>query len=308
MAVGGRYGTGLVQIAPRPFGQLLADAMNALARVWRPLLGTASIVFLPIGIMTLLAFQLTGATEFLDLVFNDPDYLAALGAEEFLDEARPFLQATAIALGLQALGTLFVYAAMAHLVAVDTAGFRATGAEARRFAARRIPTLLVAGFVALAILAFVAGVGIFVWSIPAAVVGTPNLTSVLIAISLLALLVGPGLWLAVSMSMFVPVAMTEPVGPLRALRRSFRLVRGRWWPTFAFLLLVGLLGFVAVQLIQLVAIPLALVGDLGLGLSLTSAVGILAQGVIIAGYGAMYAAWYIDLRARSEPLSTEELS
>lgn len=308
VAIGARYGTGPVHIAPRPFGQVLGDATNGLARIWKPLVGTALMAFVPIGLLTLAVFELTGATGFLDLVFNDPNQLAGLSAEDFLEEAGPFIRAAIIALGLQALGMLFVYAAMAHLMAVDTAGYRSTGSEARRQAARRFLTLLVAGLIAALALAAVAGIGLFVWSIPAGSVGTPNVTALFLALALLVALVGPGIWMAVSMSMFVPAAIVEPLGPFGALRRSFRLVKGRWWPTFGFLLLVGLAGFVAVQLIQLVAIPLALVGDLGPGISVASALGVAAQGVIIAGYGAMYAAWYIDLRARSETLTAEDLS
>jgi hypothetical protein len=49
------------------------------------------------------------------------------------------------------------------------------------------------------------------------------------------------------------------------------------------------------------------VGELGSGVSVLSALGIGAQGLIVAGIGAMYTAWYIDLRARQEELLSEDL-
>jgi hypothetical protein len=99
----------------------------------------------------------------------------------------------------------------------------------------------------------------------------------------------------------------ERRGVLGSIRRSMQLVRGRWWPTAGFLLLVGLLGGIAIQLIQLVALPLALIGGGGTVLSLASLLGVLAQGLLVAAIAAMSTHWYIDLRARKEELSTETL-
>ena len=297
-----------MQIVPRPLGQVLSDAMNALARVWKPLLSSALMVFIPIGLIALAAFEITGATEFLDLVFNDPEYLAGLSAVEFLDAAEPFLQAAVIGLVLQGLGAVYLYLVATHIMAVDAAGYQVGGREARRHALRRYGVAFLASLLVTIALAAVFALGLLIWSIPAVLVGTPNPTSVLIALVLFLALVGPGIWLAVSMAMYAAVVAVESVGPVAAIRRSFGLVKGRWWPTFGFLLLVGLLGFVAVQLIQLVAIPLIVVGDLAPGVSLASALGIAGQGVIVACYGAMYAAWYIDLRSRIEPLAPTDLN
>ena len=108
--------------------------------------------------------------------------------------------------------------------------------------------------------------------------------------------------------MAVPAAIVAQLGPLRAVQESLRLVRRRWWPTFGFLLLVGLLGFLAVQLIQLVAIPLVFVRDLGPGITGASMLGIATQGVIIAAGGVMLSVWYVDLRSRTEALEAEDLS
>jgi len=99
----------------------------------------------------------------------------------------------------------------------------------------------------------------------------------------------------------------ETRGAVYSIRRSIRLVRGRWWATAGFLLLVGLLGGIAVQLIQLVALPLAVVGGGGAALTVASGLGALAQGLLIAAIAAMYTHWYVDLRARAESLSTESL-
>lgn len=296
-------------IVPRPLGQVLGDAMNALARVWRPLSATALIVFLPIGVITFALFQfIDGATEFLDLVFTDPNLVQSLPAEDLLEMARPFLTAVGIAMVIQALGTIFLYLATARIVAVDAAGERTSGSEARAYALRHYGGAVVASVIVLVVVGVALGLGLAVWSVPLALVGTPNATSSLIAFVLLIALAGPGIWLWVSFSMFLAALSIERLGALTSLRRSYALVKGRWWPTLGFLVLVGLLGFVAVQLIQLVAIPLAAVGSIESGLSIASMLGIVSQGLIVAGYGAMYSAWYIDLRSRKETLTAAELS
>jgi hypothetical protein len=65
---------------------------------------------------------------------------------------------------------------------------------------------------------------------------------VLAAVSFALLTVGysafivPGLFLTVAWCAAVPVLMFESVGPIRALGRSWELVRGHWWTTFGALI------------------------------------------------------------------------
>ena len=124
----------------------------------------------------------------------------------------------------------------------------------------------------------------------------------------LLMLIIPGIWIVFSLSMVLPVVALENAGPAQALRRSFQLVKGRWWPTAGFLLLVGLLGSVAGQIVQFVAAPLLTIGDLSIGLGLGFVVAVVIQGFIVAAIAVMATAWYMDLRARKEPLTTANLS
>jgi hypothetical protein len=296
-----------MQIVPRPFGQILAESISRMGRTWKPLASTALLVFIPFGILTLLAFQMTGAIDFLELVFNDPGALNNLPPDVFFEVSQPFIRAILIAVALQMIATLFVYLTVHHVVASDMSGNPVSGPVARRHALRLMGVGLVSGLVALIVIGVIIGIGLAIWLVPFALVGTPNATSSLVAVLLFLAFVGPGIWLLISFSMTSSVIAIERSGPIRALSRSLSLVKGRWWPTLGFLLMVGLLGSVAIQLIQLVAIPLSVVGDLGTGISLVSALGIGAQGLIVAGIGAMYTSWYIDLRARQEELLSEDL-
>jgi len=258
-------------------------------------------------VAALTVFRFSGAEEFLNLVFNDPAYLDSLPSDELIELATPFLRATLIAVVLQVLASVFVYLASHHVISNDAAGFKTTGADARRVALNRYGAGLLAGLVIFLAIAGVVVAGLIAWTIPWALVGTPNATSVFIAVILMVALMTPAVWLGVTLSMWSSVLVVEKRGAIGSLRRSLHLVRGRWWPTFGFLLLVGLLGSVAIQLIQLVAIPLSVVGELGIGISIASLIGLVAQGLIVAAIAAMYTTWYIDLRAREGELAKDDL-
>lgn len=296
-----------MQIEPRPFGQLLGDSMNSLARTWKSLISSALWAFIPAGFAGFLVFRLSDATEFLDLVFNNPTLLDTLPSDAVLDLAWPFFRAAAATVLIQALAAVFVYVASHRVIATDAAGFTMSGSEARRFALRRYAFALVTGLVALLAIGGLLVAGLIAWLVPLGIVGTPTTTSLFIAFVLSLVLLGPGLWLAVMLSMWSSVVAVERRGIIGSLRRSFQLVRGRWWPTLGYLLVVGLLGSIAIQLIQLVAIPLAFVGQVGFGITIGALLIVVAQGLIVAGIAAMYTTWYLDLRSRKERLLSDEL-
>jgi hypothetical protein len=283
--------------------------MNGLARTWRPLATTALMVFIPVGFITLFVFQSMGATDFLEVVFNNPELLSGLSNEELFELARPFFEAALIAVGIQLLAGAYIHLAVHRIVAADISGVSVSGPDARRHALRRLPRLLVAGLIALVVTGAILSLGLLVWSIP---FGDPSNAlagcgSAIAAFLFLIACVAPAVWIGTGFSMTAPVLALEDAGSVRALRRSFELVRNRWFPTLGYLIVVGLFGSVSVQLIQLIAIPLATVGNIGMGVSLASALGIAAQGLIIAGIGAMWTAWYVDLRSRVETLATDDL-
>jgi hypothetical protein len=295
-------------IVPRQFSQVLGDAMNGLAGTWRTLVLPAMAVSIPVSIATIAAFGVTGGAEFLDQLLNNPQLLQGLPEEVFWRLARPFYLAVGIAALLQIAAGVFLALASHAAVAAHLGGTRLTSGQATRIALRRYAPGLGATILIVIVTAILVGLGTFIWTVPLVSVGTPNTPSAIIAVVLFAVLVGPGVWAGVSASMTTSAVAIENRGVLGSIRRSMHLVRGRWWPTAGFLALVGLLGGIAIQLIQLIALPLAVVGDGGAALSIASGLGVLAQGLLVAGIAAMYTYWYIDLRARKESLSTEALS
>lgn len=294
-------------ITPRPFGQVLSDAMNSLTRTWRALLIPALAVSIPVSIATVVVFRLTGGGEFLDTIVNNPEALQRLPRDVFWELARPFYIAVGISTVLQLISGVFVALASHRAVASDLAGKTLSGGQVSILALRRYARGLVAVLLITLTVAVLVGLGTAMWLAPILAVGTPNTTSVLVALILFVVLMGPGTWAAVSVSMSTSVIAVEDTGALAAIRRSMRLVRRRWWPTLGFLLLVGLLGGIAIQLIQLIALPLAAVGGGSSALTIASALGVLTQGLLVAAISAMYTHWYVDLRSRRETVATTDL-
>ena len=267
-----------MEITPRPFGEILAEGMAMLGRVWKRILAPAFWTFVILGAATIVAFALTGADDILQLILSDPQALVGMNDTEITEAGLLLVQAGSIVLVFQLLGTGFLNLAVHRIVASELAGEQMGAGAASSKALSRLFTLIVAG-----ILAFV-----------------------LVVLGLFALII-PGLWLAGAFSMISAVVALEDAGPLDALRRSFALVRGRWWPTVGFLLLVGLFGSLAAQLVQLVALPIVGAGDVGLGAGLGFVVLVVAQGFVVAAIAVMVTLWYLDLRSRKERLVTESL-
>lgn len=297
----------LMVILPRQFAQVLGDAMNGLANVWRPLAVAGVSAYVPAGILTVLVFKNTGAADFLGQMMNSPDSLQRLSGDVYRELAEPFLVAVGVAVLLQMIAGVFVALTSHSTVAAQIGGRGLTPGEAIRAALNRYARGLGAVLLVVISVTILVGLGGFLWLVPALSVGTPNLASQLVALLLLAALIGPGVWAGVSASMTTSALAIESGGVLHSIRRSMRLVRGRWWATAGFTLIVGFLGGVATQLIQLVALPLVAVGDFGAGLAIAAALGVLAQGLLVAAIAAMFTHWYIDLRARKETLSIESL-
>lgn len=267
-----------MEIPIRTFSDLLTVGLDMLQKTWRPLLAPALGASLVFGFASVVILGSTGALDFFDVVFNDPESMDLMTTDELRDLVAPAVGGLAMATVAQVIVYSFIALVTHRLVASAVAVEAYTGAEAVRFALRRLPTLLIAYLVA----GFLAAIG-------------------------LVLLVLPGLWVIGSISMVAPVVAIERVTSLDGIRRSFNLIRGRWWPTVGYVLLVGLISGFAIQIVQLAAVPLLVVGSPGIALGGVYVFGVLIQGLVAAAVAGMVTVWYIDLRARHEVVMTANL-
>lgn len=135
------------------------------------------------------------------------------------------------------------------------------------------------------------------------------LYGLLVAVASLLLLL-PGIYLYVAWVASIPALLLEDKRGFNALRRSFRLVRGSWWSTFARLLvafvLVAIAGF-------LIALPFGLAvlasgGSLAVTLVVNAITTTLSNLIGIPFIGAIVVLIYLDLRAQKEGLDRELLA
>ena len=140
--------------------------------------------------------------------------------------------------------------------------------------------------------------------------GVAVLGGLAVALGFLALIV-PGIWLIVGFSVAVPVLLLERTGPVAALRRSLRLVSGRWWATAAVLLLGQLLVGLVGALLQ--GIVMSIPASISEGQHAAGALGMALGGTIATAFTAPCSAaivtlLYMDLRVRKEPFTLATLA
>jgi hypothetical protein len=155
------------------------------------------------------------------------------------------------------------------------------------FALRRIHLLLWTDIVYLVPLA-TAGVLLYLAIGPAAI----------------AILFVPAIWLLISWAVTVPALIVEGLVGTKALRRSFALVKGRWWSTFAIVLVgIGLVEVVIGFVVGLVAgLILSGTSSLAVFLVVTFLIGMVVAALILPITVCVTTTLYYDLRVRKEGL------
>jgi hypothetical protein len=192
-------------------------------------------------------------------------------------------------------------------------GRKVSMGEAWRYGRRRLPAVL--GAWLLTGLLFVGMWVVFVILIVILSVAHAGVAGVLLGVLGGLALVCVTIWLGVSLGLTAPVVVLEGVGPVGALRRSFRLVRRSFWRVFGIFLLTLAVVVIAGLVLQ---IPFTIAARFAGGggqlyglLGSTSTVG----AVIIAAIGSIIAdavtrpisagvtvLLYLDLRMRKEGL------
>ena len=267
-----------MNLRPLGIGELLDAATKVCVAHWRTLLKIVLVVVIPVQVLSTIVTAST-APDDAAVTFFDFGSGTATPDDETAEDLGTFFAGQAVVLLLQ--GLLFVLASGACFRALAEAwlGRDPDWRESLRFALRRTPVLIGVSF--LYFLAVMVG---------------------------FLLLIVPGVWLSIAFALAFPAALVERLGPVAALRRSQRLVRGRWWATFGALLLGILLATVLSSIAQaLVAIPLVIAVDESsvLALVISSLAGAIGYVIATPFQAAIVALAYFDLRVRKEGLDLE---
>jgi hypothetical protein len=251
---------------PRRVGEVLDAALKIYLRRARTLMGAAAAVVIPLQVVTalvLISIAPTGA--------DVPNGSFGVQRQVYTDKAA-FLGGEAALFVLSIIAGSLVTAACIQAVSNIYLDEPASIGSSLRSALRRLPAILV--------LEVVFWLGVF---------------------GGLLVIVG-AVWVYVAWAVCLPALLLERRGPGQALGRSSKLVQGRWWATFAVLIVaflmttvVGIIIGVALRAVSLHSQPSVLFAVI-----VTTAIGAVAAIITRPFSAAVTTVLYYDLRVRKE--------
>ena len=119
----------------------------------------------------------------------------------------------------------------------------------------------------------------------------------------------PAVYLWVAWAVAAPVLLLEDLRGRKAMKRSRWLVKGRFWPTFAVLVLIAMLTFIVQMVFSSILAGVLGVGGNEVALAVAEAIGQTASAVLTTPLSAaVLTVLYFDLRVRKEGFDLELLS
>ncbi|MDI3404860.1 hypothetical protein [Streptomyces cavernicola] len=246
---------GVIPLRPLQLGDILGGTFAAVGRCWKSLFGISLIAYggaiLALALAVGLAYGLVG--DHFRAFADTPDH-----DEPLWTHTQPVIVA---GISLWVFAVLVMIVASATVSAVCPAALQDAvlgkpstfGAVWRRTMAR-VPAVIGTGLLTALIVAvpilLLAGVGLVITVVSVTDRTDPGPVLALWVLGMFAMM--PLVtWLWIRFSLAPAAAVFESAGPVTALRRSARLVRGSWWRIFGISLLVHLMAGIAGYLIQL---------------------------------------------------------
>lgn len=264
------------ELRPLAIGEIVDAAIKLYRSNFGVLIRISGAVMLPIGLVQLIATILVGPVDFASMVTVESEP-ATLG--EALGPLGPIYTVVAITGTLAFLATIIVQGASIQAIATVYQGAEPDWRESLRIGLRRWLPLLAATL----------------------------LTSIGAVFGLIFCLV-PGVWLFTVWSVTPAPVVTERMGAISAMRRSYQLVKGRFWQVLGAMALGYLLYFVASQVLSTVTAVVTAVGTMGSGSVsfIPSTIGQIIVGIIATPFLAIITTIiYFDLRVRKEGYDLE---
>ena len=273
-----------VRLRVMPLGELLDETFKLYRRHFTVIAGVALVIILPNLILSLISGSYrANPISYLQSVaqnINNPDELTRIQARHQEYTSSPlYLLSFPIAALLVPFSVGAMYRAATSLAAgnLETVGSVLLGTLRRYFA--------VWGVVILAALVFLGAIAIV--TIPVV------------------------LWVVIRWSVALPALFAEGIGPVKALGRSWNLVRDNWWRTLGILIIVTIMVSLIQTALQFLfggvaAVVPGLSDDLRAGVLTT--VTTLVDALVGAITPIAITMLYLDLRVRKEGLDLDQLA
>lgn len=273
-----------VRLRPLPLGELLDETFKLYRRHFSVIAGVALVIILPNLVISLISgsYRANPITYLQQVAqnINNPDQLAAIQARQQQYTSSPlYLLSFPIAILMIPFTVGALYRAATSLAAgnVETIGSVLAGTARRYFAVFGV--VILAGLVALG------SIGIL--TIPVVI------------------------WVLIRWSVATPALFAEGVGPVKAVGRSWNLVRDNWWRTVGIVIIVAIMvsliqSALSVLFTGMAAVVPGLSDDLRAGLVTT--VATLVDALVSAITPIAITMLYLDLRVRKEGLDLDQLA
>ncbi|MGH8898709.1 MAG: hypothetical protein ACRDZ4_17240 [Egibacteraceae bacterium] len=293
---------GPIPLRPMNLGDLLDGAVRLFVANWRPLLLTVGVVVVPLQLLS--AFLQRDQPRLgLFQLFTDPTALERLAQQGSL--ASPGQQTASLAGLVLLLFLPVLVGAVCLVVGRSYLGQPVDWRAALRTAGGRFGSLLGATILVSLLVAslFLPAFALFVAAIVAQSGGLVALGFLLLLGGIVGVVIVSSLYVAVA-----PAVVTEGIGPVAAMRRSWRLRRPRLWPTVGVVLVTWLFTGVISLIVGVVTSGIAA----GLGgpfaWVLTGIGGLLGQLVGIPLGAIVATLLYFDGRIRQEGLDLQMMA
>ena len=271
-----------VALRPLNFGEVLDTSFNLFKRNFKAVVLVSAVIMVPLSLL--------GAAAAAGLAPSDLSALEDPNAdlEDILGIFGGFFGALGLGSLLQIVGSILVQAATTRIYSESYRGGSMSAGEAMRHGVRRLPGML----------------------------GLTLLTTNGTFFGFL-LCIAPGVWLYAAWGVAPAALIAEPTSAIKALGRSFNLVKGNWWRVFGLLVLAAVLVGV---ITGAVTAPLQFGATFGSGfadnpelvfsgtyLALNTLVTGVITAVTLPFTAAVVVAIYYDLRVRKEGYDLERL-
>jgi hypothetical protein len=310
---------GLLPLRPLGFGTLLGAPFQVLRRNPGPTFGSALITQLVAALVSVFVVGGVGMLAFGRIDSALPEDRDAVTAGAW----ATVILSSLIPIALSILGSALLQAVLVLDVARGTVGEKNRMGVLWRAAGRRLLPLagwfgILFGLIVVAVAA-VAGVVVAV----AMIGGSAILPAIGVGVLGALALIAAGIWLGTKTALVPSIVVLERRGVIASVGRSWTLTQGSFWKTFGVLALIGVILYVATQIIST---PVSFIGGLAVGfLFPTGASSDSASfiGVMVTVYGltllvslvlgaiaavvqsSAAAVVYIDLRMRKEGLDLD---
>jgi len=304
---------GVIPLRPLGVGEILDGAFTSIRRNPRATLGIAALLLTASAVITttlsLILLHYVGTVN----LPSPGQQLTTAQASRLLTRFAEVLAPTAaVSLVLAFIVDTVLTGLLTVVIGRSVLGHKITAGEAWQIARPRMAALIGATLLIPLILVGLWAVYALVLVILAVLHAPGALIGALAAIGAIAGIILT-IWFTIMFRMAAQVVVLEREGPVRALGRSWRLVRGSFWRVLGITLLAGLIVAVTAGVLQ---IPFSLIAAVaGGGNSLLPSTGGSVAGILISAVGGVVAGavarpisagvavlLYVDLRMRREGL------